>query len=83
MHHERIHPHQLHKHEVASKAGVQFGVYHGVAAKLDDHGAAGEAPNVRQGFGQYARDVQRRAWGQRHAGMAKYRCWRSFKIILS
>ena len=58
VHHDRVHAHQLHQHHVAGKALVQRRVDHGVAAKLDDHGLAGEALDIGQRLGEDLGDLQ-------------------------
>ena len=46
------------QHDVAGKTLVQLRVDHRIAAKLDDDGFAGEAPDIGQRFGQNLCDIQ-------------------------
>ena len=52
MDHHHVHAHQLQQHHVPGEALLEVLVGHGVAAVFDDDGAAVEALDVGQGFGQ-------------------------------
>ena len=55
VHHHGVHAHEPHEHDVLGEELREVGVLHGVPAVLDDHGLAGELPDVRERLGEDGR----------------------------
>ena len=59
MHHDGVHSHQLHQHNIPRKAILQGLVGHGIAAVLDHEGFPLKPLDIRERLGQNGCDLER------------------------